>query len=63
MYISGYVNKCVHVHICVCAQGDQRRASDPLELKIEKVVSHLIWYYDSNPRPLEVILIAEAPLW
>lgn len=52
--------------MCSCAQGAQggrRRASDPLELKTEEVVSLLIWYYDSNPSPLEVLLIAEAPLW
>lgn len=57
--MSECVHECVHVHICVGAQEGQRTASDPLELKIEEVVSHLIWYYDSNPSPLEVLLIAE----
>lgn len=52
--------------MCSCAQGaqgGQRRKSDPLELKTGEVVSHLTWYYDSNPSLLEVLLIAEAPLW
>lgn len=61
--MSECVHERVHVHICVGAKGGQRRASDPLELKIEEVVSHLIWYYDSNPSAPEVLLIAVPPLW
>lgn len=57
------VHECVHMHIYVGAKGGQRRASDPLELKIEEVVSHLIWYYDSNPSALEELLIAVPHLW
>lgn len=65
MYLSEPVHICVHVHICVGAQGGQKRVSGPLTLKTQEGGNHLIWYYEPNPSPLEVkvLLIAEPPVW
>lgn len=53
-----------HVHVTpVC--GDQKRASDSLELKLQMFVSFLCGFWDSNPGPLKepsVLLTAKLSL-
>jgi hypothetical protein len=34
------VSVCIPCHTCVDAYGGQKRAADPLELKLEVIVSH-----------------------
>ena len=49
----------------VCISGASRRASDPLELESQMVVSYHVGAENQNPHPLEeqpVILTAEPPL-
>lgn len=36
-------------HEPLSTSGGQKRASDPLELELEKVVSHLIWVLATEP--------------
>jgi hypothetical protein len=40
MYISIYLCGCVRMQACECGHGDQRQASDPLELNLQVVLSH-----------------------
>ena len=46
------VPACMHVHYVFSAQGDQKRMSVPLKLKLRAVVSHLHRFLKLNSGPL-----------
>jgi hypothetical protein len=40
-YVMSVLHACMYVHMCAGTQRGQKRASKPLELELETVVSHL----------------------
>lgn len=49
---------CVCTHVHECARRSQMKASDPLELESQPVVSHLMWDLKTEPRSFERALSA-----
>jgi hypothetical protein len=54
---------CACVHVYVGAHGSQREVSDPIELKLQAVISCLKWMLKNHSDPLEEqqILLATEP--
>lgn len=48
-----YTYMSIPVYLCVGACGSQKRASDPLGLKLQAAVSYLMWVLEQNPHPQE----------
>jgi hypothetical protein len=41
---------CEYVHLCVATSEVQKRSSDPLEIELQVVVSHLTWVLGTELR-------------
>ena len=48
-YMYLYVSVCEYAHVDAGTQGGKKKASDPLELKLQAVVSHLMWVLGTAP--------------
>lgn len=52
---------CLYVHMCADVCGSQKKGLDPLDLEIQVVVSHPMWFREPNSslKEQQVILTAE----
>ena len=52
IYMHVFMCRCV-CHMCVGAQGGQRKVLDPLQLELQMIVRHLQRCWEPNSGPLE----------
>lgn len=53
MYVFAWVVCMPQIHMCAGPSGGQKRGSDTLELKLQEIMSLLMWVGAGNSGPLQ----------